>query len=151
MTKLMEMEPYAFTDRSVAAVFAAYPETLQAKLLALRQLILETAYSVVGSEHVTETLKWGEPSYLCPTGSTVRMDWKPKSPAHYALYFHCQTTLVETFRELYRDELRFDGKRAILFDIDRKLPATIVAHCLELAFTYHQRKHLPLLGAFQEV
>ncbi|GHA16153.1 hypothetical protein GCM10008090_27440 [Arenicella chitinivorans] len=145
------MDTYAFSDQAVADVFSSYPESAALKLLALRHLLLQTADSVVGLDNVTETLKWGEPSYLCPTGSTVRMDWKPKSPEHYALYFHCQTTLVETFRELYRDELEFDGKRAILFHLKAQLPTTAVAHCIELALSYHHRKRLPLLGAFQEV
>lgn len=145
----MEMEPYVFANNAVAEVFYGYPETVRPKLLALRQLLLDTAGSVIGLDNVTETLKWGEPSYLCQTGSTVRMDWKPRSPEHYALYFHCQTTLVETFRELYRDELEFDGKRAILFDLECELPTTVVTHCIELALSYHQRKHLPLLGAFE--
>ena len=37
----------------------------------------------------------------------------------YAVYFHCQTDLVETFRELYPTEFSFGGNRSILFDAIR--------------------------------
>ena len=39
------------------------------------------------------------------------------SAGQYAVYFHCQTDLVETFRELY-PELSFSGNRAILLDAE---------------------------------
>ena len=39
----------------------------------------------------------------------------------YAVYFHCQTNLVETFRELY-PELRYEGNRAILLGAEDKVP-----------------------------
>ena len=37
----------------------------------------------------------------------VRMHWKPSDGDHYRMYFHCQTNLVATFRELYPTELRY--------------------------------------------
>jgi hypothetical protein len=63
-----------------------------------------------------ETLKWGQPSYLTPqtkSGSTVRID-RVKSGNQVALYFHCQTDLVATFRELYPEELTCSGNRAVI-------------------------------------
>jgi hypothetical protein len=61
------------------------------------------------------------------------------SPGQYAVYFHCQTDLVETFRELYPG-LSYSGNRAILLDADKKLPEVELRHCLALALTYHLRK-----------
>jgi hypothetical protein len=52
----------------------------------------------------------------------------------YAVYFHCQTNLVETFRELY-PELRFEGNRAILLDAREKPPEAALRHCVALALT----------------
>lgn len=126
--------------------FNAYPEDVGAALLYLRALILQVA-SDLHLGNVTETLKWGEPSYSVKTGSPIRLDWKPKSPAHYCLYFNCQTKLVSTFRELYGDTLKFQGNRAIVFDVIAPLPEDAIKHCIELALTYQQVKNLPLLGA----
>jgi hypothetical protein len=39
------------------------------------------------------------------------MDWKKANPEQYAMYFHCKTKLVDTFKELYRDVFKFEGNR----------------------------------------
>jgi len=57
----------------------------------------------------------GQPSYLTAeskSGSTIRIDQVKAEAGQYAVYFHCQTDLVETFRELY-PELSYSGNRAI--------------------------------------
>jgi len=88
-----------------------------------------------------ETLKWGQPSYLTPqtNSSTIRIDSVKPEAGQYAVYFHCQTNLVETFRELY-PELRFSGNRAILLDAKDKLPEAELRHCVALALTYHSNR-----------
>lgn len=140
-----EMRSIANPD--VAAVFAAYPERMRHKILRLRQLVLETAAETEGVDTLEETLKWGEPSYLTKGGSTIRMDWKEKSPHQYALFFNCNTSLVDTFKVLYGDIFTFEGNRAIVFgDVD-ELPVEVVKHCVSLALQYHRLKHLPLRGA----
>jgi len=127
--------------------FLSYPDDVRERLLGLRKLILETAAGIDDVGSLEETLKWGEPSYVSRIGSTVRIDWKEKSPQQYAMYFHCGTKLVATFRELYRDELRFEGNRAIVFDLEARVDADAIRHCITLALRYHKVKHLPLLGA----
>ena len=87
---------------NVAQVFNSYPEPMRTKMLRLRQIVFEAAAETEGVAAVEETLKWGEPSYLTKGGSTIRMDWKRKSPHQYALYFNCNTSLVDTFKALYR-------------------------------------------------
>jgi hypothetical protein len=57
----------------------------------------------------------------------------------YAVFFHCQTNLVETFRELY-PELRYGGNRCILLKAEDKLPEAELRHCVALALTYHLGK-----------
>ena len=59
---------------------------------------LETAKEIEEITKLEETLKWGEPCYITKTGSTLRMDWKAKTPTQYALYFKCTSRLVETFK-----------------------------------------------------
>jgi hypothetical protein len=130
----------------VEKVFDSYPGRMRKKLLFLRQLVLDTASENEGVGALEETLKWGEPSYMTKKGSTVRMDWKQSTPEQYALYFHCKTRLVDTFRELYGDKLRFEGNRAIVFHLNDKIPIDEVKHCIFLSLTYHDRKHLPMLG-----
>ena len=130
------------SDPAVEAVFDAYPKPVKGKLLALRRLILDTAKATKGVGRVEETLKWGQPSYLTPetrSGSTVRIDQVKAEPGQYAVYFHCQTNLVETFRELY-PELRYGGNRCILLKADEKVPEAALRHCVALALTYHLGK-----------
>lgn len=54
------------------------------------------ALGTPGAGEIEETLKWGEPADMTKNGagSTIRLDWKPKHPDHYALYFNCKTTPV---------------------------------------------------------
>ncbi len=135
-----------FNNLEVKKVFSAYPDNISAKMLFLRQLVLETAAETDGAKSIEETLKWGEPSYITKHGSTVRMDWKKSKPEQYAMYFHCKTKLVDTFKELYRDKLKFEGNRAIVFNINDKIPVNELKHCISLSLTYHTIKHLPMLG-----
>ena len=106
---------------------------------------MATDTPAVGS--LNETLKWGEPSYLASGGSTVRIDWKASAPERYAMYFNCNTKLVDTFREIYSDSLSFEGNRAIVFERTDAVPAAALKHCIALSLQYHKLKHLPLLGA----
>jgi hypothetical protein len=126
----------------VPAIFDNYPKPVRAKLLALRKLILDTAKSTKGVGTIEEAVRWGQPSYLTSqskSGSTIRIDQVKTVPNQYAVYFHCQTNLVETFRELY-PELSYSGNRAILLDAGEKLPEDELRHCVALALTYHLRK-----------
>jgi hypothetical protein len=135
-----------FSDPAVDAVFNAYPKPLKAKLLALRRLIFDTARKTKGVGALEETLKWGQPSYLTAntkSGSTIRIDRVKSSADQYAVYFHCQTDLVATFRELYPTELSYAGNRAVILDAEDEFPDAALRHCVGLALTYHLRKHKP--------
>ena len=130
-------------DPAVDAVFDAYPKPLKAKLLALRRLIFDTAKATKGVGALQETLKWGQPSYLTPetkSGSTIRIDQVKSTPGQYAVYFHCQTDLVETFRELYPKEFSYGGNRSILLNAKGEVPEAALRHCVALALTYHLTK-----------
>ena len=134
-------------NAEVAEVFNGYPAVMRVRLMFLRRLILDTASETEGVNHVEETLKWGEPSYLTKGGSTIRMGWKKSRPDHCAMYFHCKTRLVDTFKELYGNMFRFEGNRAIVFNDLDKIPIKELKHCISLSLTYHSKKHLPMLGA----
>ena len=131
-----------FRNAAVAEKFESYPPSARNALLALRELVFRTARETPGVGEIDETLKWGEPAYLTKNkaGSTVRMDWKSKDPDRYALYFHCQTGLVGTFRTLFPDDFAFEGNRALVFGLDEQLAEDALAICIAAALTYHLDK-----------
>ena len=136
---------FEFSNADVSVTFDRYPKKQREKLLTIRQLIFEAA-AEENIEDLEETLKWGEPSYLTKKGSTVRLAWKKSFPKQVGVFFHCQTSLVETFKEIYQHEFTYDGNRAIVFEEEDTIPSEALKHCLSLSLTYHKIKHLPLLG-----
>jgi len=135
------------TDAAFESVFDKYPDHVRPKMDELRALVENTANETDDVSILEETLKWGEPSFVTKFGSTLRMDWKPSNPSQFVMYFICNTNLVETFAALYPDQFKFDGDRAIVFDLDASIPSAELMHCVLLALTYHRRKKLPMLGA----
>lgn len=130
-----------FTDAAVEARFRALPEPLRPSLLRLRQAILDVAAASPEIGPLKETLKWGEPAWLPRrprTGTTVRIDALKGSSTHYALYVHCQTSLIETYRRHYAEQFSYDGNRALIFAVGSEPPAEPLAHCIALALTYHR-------------
>jgi hypothetical protein len=134
------------SDPDIEAVFANYPYFVHDKMLSLRKLVHETVEELETVTALEETLKWGEPSFLTKHGSTLRMDWKDKSPDQYALYFKCTSRLVPTFKTVFGDLFTYEGNRAILFRLDDHLPEDEVKACIKATLMYHKVKHLPMLG-----
>ncbi len=137
-----------FRNRDVEAIFSAYPRPVRAKLESLRRLIFATARATDGVGALEETLKWGQPSYLTTSsksGSTIRIapvksDPVESDPKQYAMYFHCQTNLVATFRQMYPTELTYGGNRSILFEANEAIDDEALRQCITLALMYHARK-----------
>ncbi len=134
------------TNPEVEMVFSNYPEAVRDRILNLRELIIETAKEIDGLNSLEETLKWGEPSYLAKNGSTLRIDWKSKTPNQYAMYFKCTSRLVDTFKMVFKTDFEFEGKRAIVFQMEDDIPRDVLKDCIKAALTYHKVKHLPTLG-----
>ena len=130
----------------VSSVIRCYPKDIQDKLLYLRSLIIKAASEIQGLEIIEESLKWGEPSYSTKNGSTIRIDWKEKTPDQYFMYFHCKTRLVDTFKERYSNTFKYEKNRAIIFNNNDNVPVDQLKHCIKLSLTYHSIKHLPMLG-----
>ena len=107
---------------------------------------MTTANEIDEISELEETLKWGEPSYLAKKGSTLRIDWKPKAPNQYAIFFSCSTTLVKTFKQVYGNQFDYEGKRAIGFQMDEDIPEKELKSCIRAALTYHRVKNLDKLG-----
>ena len=133
-----------FDDPAVEAIFKNWDAVTRSTGLRLRQLIFDTAAKKPQVGTLFETLKWNQPAYLTlqsGTGTTIRLNAvklnAPKSECGLGLYFHCQTSLVETFRSRYGDQLVFEKNRAILLDVSKELPIEALRHCIALALTYH--------------
>lgn len=134
------------TSESFEDKMASYPSQAQQHLDRLRSLVREVAKECDDVDQLEETLKWGEPSYLSPIGSTMRMDWKERAPGEVALYFNCTSRLVDTFREIYGEQLDYEKNRAIILPLDSELPEAELRSCIEMALRYHRVKNLPQLG-----
>lgn len=122
-----------FSDPKVEAAFAAFAPKIGAKLLYLRGLIMDAG-------DVTESLKWGQPSYDAgKDGTPIRLG-TGKAANSFGFYVHCQTDLIAQFETLYGDQLSYTGTRGVLFDLASPLPGNVLTHCFKLALTYHARK-----------
>lgn len=126
---------------NVKPVFDGFPDNIRDQLLALRGLVFRVAAEMPSAGEIVETLKWGQPSYLTvrpKTGSTIRLGVGKSGQA--ALFFHCQTSLVSQFRDLYPQDFDFEGNRALVLKKSGRLPEAELVHCIALALTYHKRK-----------
>lgn len=106
-------------------------------LMQVRTMIFELAEANdVGP--LTETLKWGQPSYLTEkskAGSTIRLGVQNGQPA---VFFNCNTRLVDGFRSDFPTTFDYSGNRALLLDGTGDQGA--LAICLRRALTYHRDK-----------
>ena len=127
----------------MADLFAAYPLHMRGNLVALRNLILQVAKEIPEVGEIEEALRWQQPSFLTShsgSGSTIRIDAVRGSTESYAIYFNCNTTLVDDFKQLYPKAFKFEGTRTLIFNVADKLPMNELRHCISLALTYHLRK-----------
>ncbi|MEM9320129.1 MAG: DUF1801 domain-containing protein [Pseudomonadota bacterium] len=127
-------------DAAVAQAYSALPAGASAHAHDLRALVLQTALDE-GLPPPMETLKWGEPAYLPGrSGTTVRIGPDAQRQS-LKLLVHCQTNLVERWRQRFDDRLSFEGNRAVLVPVDRPLDRNALASCIAEAFTYHRNGH----------
>ncbi len=124
-----------FADPKVQAAFETLPQRARAGSLALRELVFETAQSLPTAQPMQEALRWGQPAYLAPKGSTIRLGGHKAAP--FALFVHCQSRLMGDFTSAFPGEDRIDGNRAILFDDPGQIDATRHGWLIARALTYH--------------
>jgi len=122
---------------TVVPAFEAVPAEPRAVLLHVRALIFEIAAGLPDAARMSETLKWGQPSYAVPTGTPLRLgltrDGQP------ALFAHCQTRVVADARAVLDTALEFEGNRAILVPMDRPFPDAALRQVIHAALTYRLR------------
>ena len=127
-----------FQDPEVKARFDVFPDAARGGLLTLRRLIFDVAGSLPEVGRLEETLKWGQPAYLTPetrAGSTIRLGL-PKTGG-FAIYAHCQTTLISEFRELFPDDFDYEGNRAVRFRDAGAIAPDKLRILIARALTYH--------------
>ncbi|MDH3662840.1 MAG: DUF1801 domain-containing protein [Alphaproteobacteria bacterium] len=122
----------------VSRAFASFPEPARTGLLTLRDLIFETAEKTPGVGALDETLKWSQPAYLTSetkSGSTIRLGL-PKQGG-FAIYTHCQTSILSDFRNVFPDDFVYDGNRAIQFREGEAPASETLELLIRNALTYH--------------
>jgi len=125
-------------DENVASKFQVVDASARKRLLELRGLIFDVAMDLPEIGELVETLKWGEPSYLPKkkaVGTTVRIG--PSKFKDYALFVHCQTTLIDDFRHMFPNDFYYEGSRGIHFDADQPLDKDRLRLLISNALTYH--------------
>ena len=129
-------------NTEIAQIFNEMPKAASNNLLKIRDLILKLSNDHPDIGKIDECLKWGEPSYVTHsprTGTTVRLAWKSKTNT-YGIYVPCQTTIIEDFKQVHGDDLRFDKNRGILFSEKDTVPEEQITTFLIGALTYHNKK-----------
>jgi len=124
---------------AVHDVVQATDEPHRSVLLQLRDIILSEAEAADLPGGFHETLKWGQPSYLPNrrgVGTTLRI--AVHDEAHVGVYVHCQTSLIEQFRERFGDAVSYSGTRAVLLPVDQPIPEAIIRECTRLTLGYHR-------------
>jgi hypothetical protein len=128
----------AFASDSVAAAFDAMDDEVRSGLLALRSLIFETADDLPRVGQIEEALRWGQPAYLTSetkSGTTIRLG-VPKSGG-FALFVHCQTSLIGDYITMFPGQDHIDGTRAVHFDTADQIDPLCHGWLIRRALTYH--------------
>ena len=110
-------------------------------MLALRALILAEADRMPDIGALTEALRWGQPAYLTlasAAGSTLRVGI-PKAGG-FALYAHCQTSLIADFHAMAGATCRIEGNRAVLFRTVDDLRPDVLRLLIRRALRWHWRQ-----------
>lgn len=126
------------TSPKIQTAFDAFPPETQSGAMALRALIFQTAKGISGMPAPTECLRWGQPAYITPIGSTLRIGI-PKSGG-FALYAHCQSTIISQFAQTFGMDFQVEGNRAVLFQNKHDIQPEKLRLMIEHALTYKRKK-----------
>ncbi len=132
----MTERPSAALPVGWAPVFARASERQRVSMTALRELVQNVAAEVEAGP-LTETLKWGQPSWLTEAtgaGTTLRMGTVDAD--RVALFVHCQTDLVDRYRTQFPEVFEYDGTRAVIVPPDTDWPEVPLRAVIGQALTY---------------
>lgn len=119
----------------IQVLYSKYSALEKQKLTEMQDLIHKVADE--SDIDITESVKWGQLSFATPNGTPIRID--KFSDTQVALFVHCQTDLIETWRSLFSDTLQFSKNRAIIISLDEPLPEEQLKICIDQAFNYHSK------------
>ena len=122
-------------------VIAPWPMPAQTHVHTIRAAILSAVADTPHVGPISETLKWGQPSWLteaCKSGTTIRVAWTQAQADQIGLYLNCQTTLIATMREIYPDAFTYAGNRGLFSPLDAPLPTGPLDHVIRMAQSYHR-------------
>lgn len=128
-------------EKKIKSKLDEYDDQLRQHLMQLRGHIFEVAGENPEIGELIETLKWGQLSYLPHknnVGTTVRIG--ASKLKDYAIFVHCQTTLIADFRHMFPDAFCYEGNRGVHFDFGVPLDWDRLNLLICNAFTYHLRK-----------
>ena len=128
----------SFNDPAVKATFDEMPAPHRTGALALRQLIFDTAESIENLGPVTECLRWGQPSYVTKIGSTLRVGL-PKTGG-FALFAHCQSSIIADFADLFGADFTIEGNRAVVFNSIADIQPEKLRLMIEHGLTYKRKR-----------
>jgi hypothetical protein len=123
----------------VLSAFQNIAPAHRSTLLDVRKLIFDIASNDPRVGSIEETLRWGEPAYITTrrkTGSTIRLGVE-RTSGMPALFFNCNTTLVEGFRNQFGSALKYSKNRAVLIDRTDAEIKSAMSICIASALTYH--------------
>lgn len=117
-----------FYDPLIEARFSQFEDADFA--LKMRAYIFSIAENM-GLDTIEESLKWNQPSYLCKSGTAVRI---AEQGGHMGYFVSCQTSIIETLKETYPDS-NYDKTRGLLIDVDAPIPE-VASTLIQAAFLY---------------
>ncbi|MBL4876807.1 MAG: DUF1801 domain-containing protein [Cohaesibacteraceae bacterium] len=133
---------HQFQSSAVETIYRSIPDDIRECLLLVRTSIFDIAAADDRVGTIEETLKWGEPSYLThkpKSGTTIRLAPRIDTDS-WGMFVHCQTSLINQFRDLYPDLCDYEGTRGMIFKCENSCDQEALAHCIGLALTYKLKK-----------
>ncbi len=132
------MMPPKISDPTVQAAYDAMLPDVLVGIYQLRRLIFDCAKTSPDVGEVKEVLRWGQPSFITKTGSTLRLGI-PKTGG-FALYAHCQSTIISDFALMFAEEFDIEGNRAVHFHSLKDIDEDKLCHLINHALRYKIKK-----------
>jgi hypothetical protein len=133
------MKHTKFENPEIKKVYERFPKEMKTKVLEVREIIFEVGKNNEKITKITETLKWGEPTYQrdrSKYGSPIKINYKKTMENHFSISVISSTNLIQKIKELYPKAFEFNGDREIIINANKKLPKNEIYKFIELALTH---------------
>ncbi|MGM0219324.1 DUF1801 domain-containing protein [Enterococcus sp. AZ126] len=119
----------------VPSIYSDYSQNEQDKIQEIIGVIVSVSEDL--NIELTTSIKWNQLSFSCQNGTPIRVD--RFSEGVIGIFVHCQTTLVEEWREIFGGTMLYSKTRAILLDSNKLLPEKELEMCIQMALNYKKR------------